>query len=176
MTKKSLKRIAIIGLPGSGKSTFALNLGKLLKLPVYHLDKYVFDGKEKRERKEFLIAKENMVKEPFWIIEGCSLSTLEMRFAHADMVIYFHFSRLCCIWRIIKRLCTFSQQDADTGCLNGINWPLINYMWKFDREKRHSIEELKTRYPKVEFLTFYHSRESNKYLRGLQKNQHSIEF
>ncbi|MFW5904155.1 MAG: AAA family ATPase [Candidatus Saliniplasma sp.] len=33
-------KIAIIGSPGSGKSTFAKKLGKKLNIPVYHLDSY----------------------------------------------------------------------------------------------------------------------------------------
>src|SRR5271154_5056681 len=121
MKQEIPKRFAIIGLPGSGKSTFAAKLGKMLYIPVHHLDKHMFDGKKKRDRQEFLSVKEAMVREESWIIEGCSISTLEMRFARADTVIYFHLPRLLCIWRICKRLFTFDKNLADTGCLRGIN-------------------------------------------------------
>ena len=52
---EEVKRIAIFGLPGSGKSTFAVKLGKIMDMPVHHLDKHMFiaDGK-KRNRQEFL--------------------------------------------------------------------------------------------------------------------------
>ncbi|TOH24481.1 AAA family ATPase, partial [Vibrio parahaemolyticus] len=33
-----MKRIAVIGSGGSGKSTFSALLGKKLNLPVHHLD------------------------------------------------------------------------------------------------------------------------------------------
>ena len=169
MKQEKLKRIAIIGLPGSGKSTFATKLGNILKVPVHHLDKHLFNGKKKRDKQEFLSLKEALLKEEFWIIEGCSLSTLEMRFARADTIIYFHLPRWLCIWRVCKRPFTFDKTMADTGCLNGINWTLTKYIWNFDRDKWQSIEELRKRYPHVEFLIFRHSHETNQYLENLKK-------
>jgi adenylate kinase family enzyme len=168
MEKYKLKRIAIIGLPGSGKSTFATRLGKTLNIPVHHLDKHRFEGKTKRDEQEFLSIKEALVNQDSWIIEGCSISTLEMRFARADTIIYFHLPRWLCIWRVFKRLFTFDKKIADTGCLNGINWSLIKYIWNFDQDKRESIKELRERYPNVEFLIFHHSQDADKYLKKLE--------
>ncbi len=165
------KRLAIIGLPGSGKSTFAAKVGRLLNIPVHHLDMHVFAGKRKRDRQEFLLAKEALVNGESWIIEGCSLSTLEMRFARADTILYFHLPRLLCIWRICKRLLAFDKSAADTGCLNGINWALIAYLWNFDRDKRSSIAELRKKYPAVEFRIFHRSRDVEKYLDELKRKK-----
>src|SRR5690242_9150046 len=97
------KRIVIIGMPGSGKSTFAMKLGLALDIPVHHLDRHVFEDKKgkKRDRKELLAILEAIAAEEAWIVEGCSISTLETRFPKADLVIYFQFSRLVCIWRIL---------------------------------------------------------------------------
>jgi adenylate kinase family enzyme len=95
MNKIHAKKFALIGLPGSGKSTFASKLGKILKIPVHHLDKHMFepDGK-KKDKQEFIEIQKAMLNEEAWIVEGCSFSTFEMRFAKADILIYFHFSRL----------------------------------------------------------------------------------
>ncbi len=158
------KRIAIIGLPGSGKSTFACKLGNILNIPVHHLDKHMFDGRKKRDRQEFLAVKESLISEESWIIEGCSLSTLEMRFARADTIFYFQFSRLRCIWRLCKRLFKFDEMLAHSGCLRGINWTLLEYVWNFDRDKRESISALRKKYPQVEFIIFRNPRDLNKYL------------
>lgn len=54
MHQEHAKRFAIIGLPGSGKSTFATLLGKTLVIPVHHLDKHMFEkGGKKKIRKNF---------------------------------------------------------------------------------------------------------------------------
>lgn len=168
MEKEKLRRIAVIGLPGSGKSTFATRLGKTLNIPVHHLDKHMFDGRIKRNKQEFLLVKKALVNEESWIIEGCSLSTLEMRFARADTIIYFHLPRWLCIWRVFKRMLAFDKKAAETGCLNGINWPLLRYIWNFDRDKRENIEELRKRYPNVEFLIFLQSQDPGRYLEKLE--------
>ena len=169
MEQEKLKRIAVIGLPGSGKSTFAAKLGKILNIPIQHLDRHVFDGRKKRDKQEFLSIKESLVNEESWIIEGCSFSTLEMRFARAGTIIYFHLPRLLCIWRVCKRLLAFNKELADTGCLNGINWTLLKYIWNFDPDKRQSIEKLRKQYPQVEFLVFRCSQDSDKYLEELER-------
>jgi len=166
MTKQ--KRFALIGLPGSGKSTFAAKLGKLLNIPVHHLDKHMFepDGK-KRDKQEFISIQKAILDEESWIVEGCSFSTFEMRFAKTDTLIYFHFPRSVCIWRIFKRL--FNHNKAFGG-LRAVNWGILKYIWNFDKEKRERIEELKKKYPHVNFLIFSSQSNADNYLLALRFN------
>lgn len=141
------QRIAIIGLPGSGKSTFATKLGKALKIPVHHLDKLVFEGRSKRKREEFLALHQSLIEKESWIIEGCSTSTFESRFARADTVIYFGLHRLVCVGRVFKRLLSFDQALCkETGCLDAVNFPLLEYIWNFDRDKKPAIDDLIKRF------------------------------
>lgn len=159
------KKVAIIGIPGSGKSTFAIKLGTILKLPVHHLDKHVFDGKNKRNKAEFLKIKENLVNQDKWIIEGCSISTLEMRFKTADVIFYFDFSRFVCLWRILKRF-LFKEKFIikESGCLHGINWKLIEYIWNFKRDEGKIIADLRKKFPQVIFIELKNSKEVNRLL------------
>ena len=156
------KRFAIIGPPGSGKSTFANKLGKLLDSPVHHLDRHRCepDGK-KSGKQEFLSIQKALVDEGSWIIEGCSFSTFEMRFARADILMYFHFPRLLCFWRIFKR---FFNHDKAFGGLRIVNGELLKYIWNFDKEKGERIEELRKKYPHVDFRIFRNSKDANNYL------------
>lgn len=164
MKDEGLKRIAVIGLPGSGKSTFAGVLGEKLNLPVHHLDRHMFDGRRKIDHEEFLVVKEDLVAGEKWIIEGCSLKTLELRFLRADLVIYMQFSRLLCLWRLLKRVFVYDEKMDESGCLRGINWTLIKYMWNFDRDKREGIENLRVKYPTVKFLIFKKPQELDTFL------------
>lgn len=171
---KSPKRLVIIGLPGSGKSTFAAKLGKILHVPVHHLDRHMFlPGGKKRDRQEFLEIQKQMLAEESWIIEGCALSSLEMRFSKADTVIYFYYPRLLCIWRVFKRLFSHDKTLCDTaeGCSKVITWEIIKYIWNFERDKREDIEALRKKYPQVDFVIFTTPTETNNYIEKLKRNK-----
>lgn len=80
--KKNNSRIMIIGVPGSGKSTFAYKLHQQKNIPVYHMDKYMFLlGGVKRDNQEFLAMQQEIVNKSEWIIDSASLRSLEMRWA-----------------------------------------------------------------------------------------------
>jgi len=165
MKKHQPKKFALIGLPGSGKSTFASTLGRILGIPVHHLDRHMFepDG-NKKDKQAFLEIQQAMLSEEAWVVEGCSFSTFEMRFAKADVLIYFHFSRLVCFLRLFKRLFNYKK---DFGGLRAVTWEILKYTWSFDKEKRARIEELSQKYPQTEFLIFKNQKEVNSYLKSL---------
>ena len=161
-----MKKIALIGLPGSGKSTFASKLGKVLKIPVHHLDRHQFlpCGK-KRNREEFIKTQKSLLREDAWIVEGCSFSTFEMRFSTADTLIYFHFSRALCYWRLIKRL---FNHKKEYGGLRSIPFELLRYIWNFHREKGERIEELQKKYPKLKFIVFKRQKSADQFLKKVK--------
>ncbi len=169
MKQEIPKRFVLIGLPGSGKSTFGAKLGKVLNIPVHHLDRHMFvAGGKKRDRQEFLSIQKAMIDEESWIIEGCSLSTLEMRFAQASTVIYFRFPRLLCVWRVCKRLFFPDKTLRDTadGCSKVVSWEILAYIWNFDKEKKGIIEDLKKKYPHVDFCVFTCSKDADGYMKS----------
>ncbi len=167
MKKYRPKKFALIGLPGSGKSTFAAKLGGLLRIPVHHLDKHMFEpGGKKRDKQEFIEIQKAMLDEEAWVVEGCSFSTFEMRFAKADVLIYFYFSRMVCFLRLFKRLFNYK---SDFGGLRAITWEILKYTWNFDKEKRARIEELRKKYPQTEFLIFRNQKDIDLFLKSLLK-------
>ncbi len=163
MKKQHPKKFALIGPPGSGKSTFAAKLGRILDVQVHHLDRHMFEpGGKKRDKKEFIEIQKVMLNEAAWVVEGCSFSTFEMRFAKADILIYFHFSRLICFFRLFKRLFNYK---SDFGGLRAITWEILKYTWNFDKEKRARIEELRKKYPQTEFLIFKSQKDADLFLK-----------
>ena len=68
------------------KDTLANNLGKELKLPVYHIDgiHHLENWKirDKNERDKIIIEKTNQAK---WIIDGTYRSTLQQRLKKSDI-------------------------------------------------------------------------------------------
>ena len=58
---KNAKKISIVGGSGTGKTTLANNLGKELKIPVYHIDGINYyanwEQRDKSERDEIILRK-----------------------------------------------------------------------------------------------------------------------
>jgi adenylate kinase family enzyme len=96
-----MKKIMVFGRPGSGKTHFAERLGEILKIPVFHLDKYFYlaNWQEKPEQ-DFLKDLYEILKEDAWILDGNCMHSLPLRLKHADTIIYFKMNRILCLYRI----------------------------------------------------------------------------
>lgn len=164
----------IFGIPGSGKSTFALKLSRLLNLPLFHLDKYFFiSGWEERNYEEFLQIQKGFVDQDSWVIDGNSTRSFEMRFSKADTVIYFRLNRILCLWRIFKRLIHKHPHISDRaeGCTENISFRLIKYLWGFPQRVKLSIEELRLKYPEAKFYEFKNDKQALSFLNTLKKSK-----
>lgn len=152
---KKPEKIMIIGRPGGGKSTFSLKLQKILKIPLYHLDKYFYiDHWQPKDYEEFLEIQQQLINNPSWIIDGNSTKSYENRYAKADLCLYFNFPRYQCYWRIFKRL-FHKHPDIDDraeNCKETIRWSLVTYMWNFEDRVTDLLCTLQKKYPDVVFI------------------------
>ncbi len=85
-----MKKVAIFGNTGAGKSTLAINLAEITCLPLVILDKIMYQpGGEKNPHSEYLRLHSALLKEEEWVIDGfgCVPSAWE-RFEAADTLIY----------------------------------------------------------------------------------------
>lgn len=168
------KKIMIFGIPGSGKSTFALKLARLLNLPLFHLDKYFFvsDWKE-RNYEEFLEIQKGFVDQDSWIIDGNATRSFEIRFSKADTVLYFRFNRALCLWRIFQRLIDKHPHISDRaeGCGEHIRLGLVKYLWGFPERVKKSIEELRLKYPEAKFYELHNDKQAHSFLNSLKKSK-----
>lgn len=148
------KRIMIFGRPGSGKSTFATSLSMSLGLPLHHLDKHFYvNNWAPRDYNEFLQIQQNIVDTECWIVDGNSTRSLEIRWARADLILYFNFPKVICAYRIFKRFLNPNKafDDRAPGCKETIRFPLLKYMWGFEERFAEDIKTLKERYQQVVF-------------------------
>ena len=81
-------RIAVVGCPGSGKSTFSVSLGRCTGLPVIHLDT-IWWRKDRTHitREEFDGILAEILTKDRWIIDGDYSRTWEKRICAADTVV-----------------------------------------------------------------------------------------
>lgn len=150
---KKIKRIAIIGNAGSGKSTLSLKLYTITGLPVYYLDQYFWrPGWVRTNPDEYKKMHDAICDKEEWIIDGINLRVVEYRIQKADMVIFLDLPRYICLWRILKR--TFKNygketQSSSKGCPERFNWEYIKFLkwvWDFNKKYPDAIRELLNRY------------------------------
>jgi adenylate kinase family enzyme len=85
-----MKRVAVFGNTGGGKSTLARKLASLAGLPLHPLDLIQFRvGGGAVPHAEYLAAHAALLQEDAWVIDGygCTQSAWE-RFAAADTLVY----------------------------------------------------------------------------------------
>jgi adenylate kinase family enzyme len=137
------KRIAIIGSSGSGKSTFANKLGKVLNRSVIHLDKeyYTSGWKEKYPTKaDWIDFQRKLIAGDEWIIDGNYRSSMIMRLDRADAIIFFDFPKWFCLWRAFKRIFNRQQPfDKPEGMREKISWELIRRVITYPTEEIYQI-------------------------------------
>jgi adenylate kinase family enzyme len=101
-----MKKIAVLGKPGNGKSALAKRLKLATGIPLHQLDSILYnsDG-ETISVNTFNNLHTNIINSDSWIIEGFGThETLYQRLDAADTVIYIDLPYLVSYWFVTKRL------------------------------------------------------------------------
>ena len=146
MGVKKLERILIIGGNGSGKTTFSKILSEKINVPLIHLDSlYWKDNWTPASNEEFdkLLYQELIKKK--WILDGNMNRTFQKRLEYCDSVIYFDFSRLSCIYGVIKRVIkNYGNSRPDMGgyCPERFDFKFLKAVWNFNKKNRRQYYKL----------------------------------
>ncbi|MBX3579315.1 MAG: hypothetical protein KF723_19105 [Rhizobiaceae bacterium] len=101
-----MRRVAVFGNAGGGKSTLARRLAQLTGLPLYAVDRMQYrDGGAEVPEHEFLTAHAELLARDAWIIDGFgSIDTTWARFAQADTLVHVDLPLIVHAWWVTKRL------------------------------------------------------------------------
>ncbi len=138
-------RIHITGNAGSGKSTFAENISKILEISVFGLDEVVWkEGWRKTPQDERRRLEKKLVSRQKWIIEGVSSIARQT----AEIIIFLDFPRRVCYLRCAKRNWRYlfsSRPGLPDNCPEIKIVPtLVKIIWQFPyASKPKIIKDLK---------------------------------
>ena len=119
-----MKRVAVFGNAGGGKSTLARRLAELTRLPLYSIDMMEFSaGADAVPRDEYLKAHADLLRREEWVIDGFGGAACAWeRFAAADTLVYVDLPLLTHYRWVTKRFVR--------GLLaNPEGWPDNSPMW-----------------------------------------------
>ena len=119
-----MKKVAVFGNAGGGKSTLARRLADLTRLPLYPVDMMQFRAaSEEVPHDDYLKAHAELLRLGEWIIDGYgSVATAWERFAAADTLVYVDLPLVTHYWWVTKRLVKglFATPEG---------WPENSPMW-----------------------------------------------
>ncbi|MGA9510476.1 MAG: hypothetical protein WBV55_17790 [Candidatus Sulfotelmatobacter sp.] len=151
-----MTRIVILGCAGSGKTTFARQLGERTGVPVICLDDLWQPHWDDKNVPVFRRLVEKAHAGDEWISDGnFALATFDIRLPRATMVIWLERSKLFCMWSAMTRV--FKRGEAHRiGKLAKV----LKFIWNFDRVNRPRIEAARASHgPDVPVLRLRTSRE-----------------
>ena len=99
-----MKKVIIIGCPGSGKSTFAKALHQITDIPLFHLDMMYWN--EDKTIVDTTVFRERVLKilqNNEWIFDGNYQSTMELRLRECDTVFFLDYPLDVCLNGIRER-------------------------------------------------------------------------
>ena len=137
-----MRRIAVVGCGGAGKTTLANALGDQLGLPVIHLDEHYWQpgwiptsDEQWREKQNELVSADR------WIIDGNYSSTLDLRLKRADVVIVLAFARWRCFLRVLKRWVThYGRAVQAPGCPERVSFKFLKWIWNYPSGGRRRLD------------------------------------
>ncbi|HVQ18409.1 MAG TPA: topology modulation protein [Actinomycetes bacterium] len=136
-----MKKVAIIGCGGSGKSHVARTLGNLLQAPVTHLDAVFYDSDwNELPMAEFEARQHELVAEPSWVIDGNYNSTLPVRLHACDTVVFLDLPAVTCLWGALSRQVRHGAgQNQTSGVYNRMHWGVIRYIRTYRAKMRPKV-------------------------------------
>lgn len=124
-----MKRVAVFGNAGGGKSTLARELSEITGLPLYVIDKMRWkEGGDPVPREEFLAAHAKLLREDEWIVDGFdSIDLAWERFDQADTLVYVDLPVATHYWWVTKRFLGGLFRDPP-------GWPKGSPLWSSTRQ------------------------------------------
>lgn len=167
MITQSMKKIIVIGCPGSGKSTFSRSLHQITGIPLFHLDLMYWNADRTTvEKSVFHERLKDAMRNDRWIIDGNYASTMEMRTEACDTVIFLDYPLDVCLSGIEERRgkprsdMPWTEPEEDDE-------EFLAFIKRYNTENRPKVMALLEKYNRKNLFVFKSRGEADAFLAEL---------
>ena len=162
-----VRKIIVLGCPGSGKSTFSVKLHEKTGLPLFHLDNVWWNPDRTHvSRDEFDRRLEGIVRGDEWIVDGDYSRTYEVRIRASDAIVFLDFGEDECMKGISDRV--GKKRDDIPWSENKLDPELVALVKKYKTENRPILTDLFKKYPEKRLIVFTSRKEADGWLYDLK--------
>jgi len=163
-----MKKIIVIGCPGSGKSTFSRALHDITGIPLFHLDMMYWNAdKTTVEKSVFRERLSEAMKKDEWVIDGNYGSTMEMRLQACDTVFFLDYPVDVCLEGARERR---GKPRSDMPWVeNEEDVEFIEFIKKYSSQSRPVVVSLLEKYYDRNIFIFKNRTDADVFLRSISK-------
>lgn len=137
-----MRRVAVVGPGGAGKSTFARELARRVDIPVVHLDEHYWKpGWRPTPRPAWRAIQTELLSGESWIADGNYGATFDIRFERADTVIVLAPPRLVCLAGALRRsLGRRGEAVQAPDCPERLDPEFLRWIWRYPADSRPHLD------------------------------------
>ena len=159
-----MKRIMVIGCPGSGKSTLSRELHCKTGIPLYHLDMLNWNADRTMvEKSVFLERLSDVLEKDEWIIDGNYGSTMELRMQRCDTILFLDYPLDVCLDGVSKRRGQ-PRSDMPWKETGQDDEEFIRFIKNYNSQSKPYVMELLQNYSHKNIIVFKSRNEANSFL------------
>jgi adenylate kinase family enzyme len=134
-----MRRVAIIGCGGAGKTALALEVGRILDLPLVHIDSHHWrDSGAPSEA--WPATHRELISGESWVIDGMKPGMLAQRLGRAETVVFLDLPRRTCLRGVVERRIRFRRDPRpELGRPDRLTIAYLAWVWRFARDVRPLI-------------------------------------